>query len=43
MASEEVKAFYEFYEKHGYSASPVEPMTLMITIEEAIRMMPPAR
>ena len=32
-----------FYEKHGFRASPVEPMTLMITIEEAIRMMPPAR
>jgi predicted N-acetyltransferase YhbS len=38
--SEGAKAFYE---KHGFRASPVEPMTLMITIEEAIRMMPPAR
>ncbi len=28
-----------FYEKHGFRASPVEPMTLMITIEEAQRMM----
>lgn len=26
-----------FYEKHGFRASPVEPMTLMITIEEARR------
>jgi predicted N-acetyltransferase YhbS len=29
-----------FYEKHGLRASPVEPMTLMVTVEEAIRMMP---
>ncbi len=28
-----------FYEKHGFRASPVEPMTLMVTIEEARRMM----
>jgi GNAT superfamily N-acetyltransferase len=28
-----------FYEKHGFRASPVEPMTLMITIEEARRML----
>lgn len=32
--SEEAKAFYE---KHGCRASPIEPMTLMITIEEARR------
>jgi predicted N-acetyltransferase YhbS len=30
--SEEAKTFYE---KHGFRASPVEPMTLMITIDEA--------
>jgi GNAT superfamily N-acetyltransferase len=28
-----------FYEKHGFRASPVEPMTLMITIDEARRML----
>ena len=37
-ASQGAKAFYE---KLGFRASPVEPMTLMITIEEAIKMMPP--
>jgi GNAT superfamily N-acetyltransferase len=26
-----------FYEKHGFRASAVEPMTLMITIEEALK------
>jgi GNAT superfamily N-acetyltransferase len=30
--SNEAKAFYE---KHGFRPSPIEPMTLMITIEEA--------
>ena len=34
--SEQAKAFYE---KHGFRASPVEPMTLMITLEEARRTM----
>ena len=34
--SEEAKAFYE---RHGFSSSPVEPMMLMITIEEAQLMM----
>ena len=33
--SEDAKLFYE---RHGFRASPVEPMTLMITIEEALRM-----
>jgi GNAT superfamily N-acetyltransferase len=32
--SQDAKAFYE---KHGFRPSPVEPMTLMITIEEARR------
>jgi GNAT superfamily N-acetyltransferase len=27
-----------FYERHGFRASPIEPMTLMITVEEARRM-----
>jgi predicted N-acetyltransferase YhbS len=27
-----------FYERHGFRASPIEPMTLMITIDEARRM-----
>jgi GNAT superfamily N-acetyltransferase len=27
-----------FYEKHGFRPSPIEPMTLMITIDEARRM-----
>src|SRR3954451_13195363 len=27
-----------FYEKHGFRSSPVEPMTLMVTIDEAGRM-----
>jgi GNAT superfamily N-acetyltransferase len=30
--SEDAKRFYE---KHGFRASPIEPTTLMITIEEA--------
>jgi GNAT superfamily N-acetyltransferase len=34
--SEQAKAFYE---KHGFRASPVDPMTLMITVKEAQRMM----
>jgi GNAT superfamily N-acetyltransferase len=34
--SDEAKAFYE---KHGFHASPVEAMTLMITIDEAQRML----
>ncbi len=38
--SDEAKAFYEHV---GFAASPIEPMTLMITIEEARRMLlPPA-
>jgi GNAT superfamily N-acetyltransferase len=28
-----------FYEKHGFRISPVEPMTLMITIDEVRRML----
>lgn len=28
-----------FYEKHGFRPSPIEPMTPMITIEEAQRML----
>jgi predicted N-acetyltransferase YhbS len=28
-----------FYEKHGFRPSPVDPMTLMVTIEEAQRML----
>lgn len=28
-----------FYERHGFRPSPLEPMTLMVTIEEARRMM----
>lgn len=34
--SMEAKAFYE---RHGFRPSPIEPMTLMIAIEEAQRMM----
>jgi GNAT superfamily N-acetyltransferase len=34
--SDEAKVFYE---KHGFHVSPVEPMTLMITIEEARKML----
>jgi len=34
--SEEAKTFYE---KHGFRSSPAEPMTLMITIAEAQRML----
>ncbi len=33
--SDEAKAFYE---KHGFRSSPLEPMTLMITLEEAQRL-----
>jgi predicted N-acetyltransferase YhbS len=28
-----------FYERHGFRASPLDPMTLMVTVEEARRMM----
>jgi predicted N-acetyltransferase YhbS len=34
--SEQAKTFYE---KHGFRTSPVEPMTLMITVGEAQRML----
>jgi GNAT superfamily N-acetyltransferase len=34
--SNEAKAFYE---KHGFHTSPIEPMTLMVTIDEARRML----
>jgi GNAT superfamily N-acetyltransferase len=34
--SDEAKAFYQ---KHGFGASPIDAMTLMITIEEAQRML----
>jgi predicted N-acetyltransferase YhbS len=38
--SEEAKAFYE---RWGFRPSAIEPMTLMITIEEAQRMLGPRR
>jgi predicted N-acetyltransferase YhbS len=28
-----------FYEKHGFRSSPIEPMSLMVTIDEARRML----
>jgi GNAT superfamily N-acetyltransferase len=28
-----------FYEKHGFRPSPIEPMTLMVTIDEARKML----
>jgi predicted N-acetyltransferase YhbS len=34
--SPEAKAFYE---KHGFRPSPLDPLTLMMTVEEARRMM----
>jgi GNAT superfamily N-acetyltransferase len=34
--SDQAKAFYE---KHGFRSSPIEPMTLMVTIDEARRML----
>jgi len=34
--SEKAKAFYE---AHGFRASPLDPMTLMITIDEAAKML----
>jgi GNAT superfamily N-acetyltransferase len=36
--SPEAKAFYE---KHGFRPSPIDPMTLMITMAEALRMATP--
>jgi len=36
--SEEAKAFYEHW---GLRPSPVDPMALMITIDEAVRMVRP--
>jgi hypothetical protein len=27
-----------FYEKYGFVASPVDPMTVMITVVEAVRI-----
>ena len=38
--SEEARTFYEHW---GLYASPVEPMTLMITVDEARRMFEPTR
>jgi predicted N-acetyltransferase YhbS len=29
----------DFYERHGFRTSPVEPMTLMITVEEARKIL----
>ena len=34
--SEDAKRFYE---KYGFIASPVDPLTLMITVEEAVKIM----
>lgn len=34
--SDQAKAFYE---KHGFRSPPIEPMTLMVTIDEARRML----
>jgi hypothetical protein len=34
--SAEAKAFYEH---HGFRPSPIDPMTLMLTLEEAARML----
>jgi hypothetical protein len=34
--SEEAKTFYEHF---GFRASPVEPMTLMVTVDEARRLL----
>lgn len=34
--SDEAKAFYE---RHGFRASPVDPMTLMVTLNDARRML----
>ena len=34
--SDEAKTFYE---KHGFRPSPIEPMTLIVTIEEAQKML----
>ena len=33
------EAAKRFYEKHGFIASPVDPMTVMITVAEAVRML----
>ncbi len=30
-----------FYEKYGFRASTIEPMTLMITVEEALTILEP--
>jgi hypothetical protein len=38
--SDEAKDFYEHW---GFRASAIEPMTLMITIEEAQKMLRPRR
>lgn len=38
--SEEAKAFYE---RFGFRASPIEPMTLMLTLEEISRTLESAR
>jgi GNAT superfamily N-acetyltransferase len=35
------EAAKRFYEKCGFAASPVDPMTLMITIIEAVRILSP--
>ncbi len=34
--SDDAKAFYE---KHGFRPSPIDPMTLMITLDEARKML----
>lgn len=34
--SDEAKSFYE---KHGFRASPLDPMTLMVTVDEVLKIM----
>jgi predicted N-acetyltransferase YhbS len=33
------EAAKRFYEKHGFIASPVDPMTVMITVAEAVKLL----
>ena len=33
------EAAKRFYEKHGFVTSPVDPLTVMITVTEAVRML----
>lgn len=39
LTAEHDVAAFDFYERHGFVPSPVDPMTLMITIADARKVL----